>query len=47
MGIYDMNILISVIALVLNLYVATVLIIRWKGGKSNGRHDEDRDDYRR
>lgn len=38
MTIYDMNILISVIALVLNLYVAAVLIIRWKGGKQNGRH---------
>lgn len=38
MTIYDMNILISVIALVLNLYVAAVLIIRWKGGKKNGNH---------
>ena len=33
MTIYDMNILISVVALVLNLYVAAVLIIRWKGGE--------------
>lgn len=33
MGIYDMNILISVIALILNLYVAVVLIIRWRRGK--------------
>ena len=42
MGIYDMNILISVIALVLNLYVATVLIIRRRrekhGNKSNARY---------
>ena len=45
MSIYDMNILISVIALLLNLYVVIVLIYRWrcekkewKGGKHNGRH---------
>ncbi len=37
MTIYDMNILISVIALVLNLYVAAVLIIRWRREK-HGRH---------
>jgi len=29
MSIYDMNILISVIALLLNIYVAAVLVIRY------------------